>query len=184
MLYLGGFDRRKNVSGLLHAYARARGELDDVPLVIAGQLPTEDTAFTPHPRRIAEELGIGACVHYTGWVNEADKPALYSGATAFCFPSRYEGFGLPVLEAISCGTPAIVGSGSSLEEVAGPGGMAVSPTDTEALVEALIRVVGDADLRKTLERKALRHARRFSWRVTAEKTAAAYREALSMDERR
>jgi glycosyltransferase involved in cell wall biosynthesis len=184
LLYLGGFDRRKNVSNLLHAYARARGELDDVPLVIAGQLPTEDTAFTPHPKRIAEELGIGEYVHYTGWVNEADKPALYSGATAFCFPSRYEGFGLPVLEAISCGTPAIVGSGSSLEEVAGPGGMAVSPTDTEALVEALIRVVGDADLRKTLAQKGLGHARRFSWRITAEKTVAAYREALVMDERR
>jgi glycosyltransferase involved in cell wall biosynthesis len=180
LLYLGGFDRRKNVSGLLRAYARVRGELDDIPLVIAGRLPTGDTGFTPHPKRIAKELGIGAHVHYTGWVTEADKPALYAGATAFCFPSRYEGFGLPVLEAISCGTPAIVGGESSLEEVAGPGGVAVPRGDVDALADALIHLVGDPDLRRSLAQKGLAHARGFSWRATAEKTAAAYREALAM----
>ncbi len=184
LLYLGGFDQRKNVAGLLRAYAQAQGDLSHVPLVIAGRLPAEDTSFTPHPKRIAEELGISTRVHYTGWVLEADKPALYSGATAFCFPSRYEGFGLPVLEAIACGTPAIVGSGSSLQEVAGPGGIAVSPTETEALAGALIRVVKDADLRQSLASRGLAHARRFSWRATAEKTVEIYHEALSIDARR
>lgn len=184
LLYLGGFDQRKNVDGLLRAYARARDDLDDVPLVIAGRLPAEDTPFNPHPKRIMEELGISTRVHYTGWVLEADKPALYSGATAFFFPSLYEGFGLPVLEAIACGTPAIVGSGSSLEEVAGPGGIAVPPTDIKALSEALIRVVQDADLRQTLARRGLEHARRLSWRATAERTVEVYYEALSMDEHR
>ncbi|NLG27872.1 MAG: glycosyltransferase family 4 protein, partial [Chloroflexi bacterium] len=127
VLYLGGFDVRKNLASLLSAWARARGALGDARLVIAGRLPATDSAFAPHPRRLSAQRGLGDDVCFTGWVDEADKPALYSAARAFAFPSQYEGFGLPVLEAISCGTPAIVGAGSSLEEIAGPGGLVVDP---------------------------------------------------------
>ena len=105
-LYLGGFDARKNVGRTIEAYARmgsgGRGQEPGVRLVIAGKLPDADTAFTPDPRLAAARLGVDDCVHFTGWVDEADKPALYSLALATVFVSEYEGFGLPVLEAMAC----------------------------------------------------------------------------------
>ncbi|HHX63462.1 MAG TPA: glycosyltransferase family 4 protein [Chloroflexi bacterium] len=179
LLYLGGFDVRKNVPLLLEAYARCRERLGDVPLVIAGHLPEHDSAFAPDPRPVARRLGIEDGVWYTGRVDEADKPALYSGALAFVFPSRYEGFGLPVLEAISCGVPAVVADGSSLGEVAGPGGLVVPPDDVEALAGALVRLAEEPDLRATLSTRGLEHAARFSWEETARQTVAAYRDALA-----
>jgi len=177
LLYLGGFDRRKNVAVLLEAFALARKSLGGVPLVVAGRLPARDSAFAPDPRPIAGRLGLGEGVHYTGWVAEEDKPALYAGAVAFLFPSSYEGFGLPVLEAISCGTPAIVGGGSSLEEIAGPGGLVVPPGEATALAEAMVRLVEGPALREELSAKGREHARGFSWLQTARQTLAAYREA-------
>lgn len=178
LLYLGGFDRRKNLVGLLAAFALARERLKGISLVIAGRLPAGDSAFAPDPRPIARRLGLEDSVYYTGWVAEGDKPALYAGAEAFLFPSYYEGFGLPVLEAISCGTPVIVGGGSSLEEVAGPGGLVVPPKDVSALAEAMTRLVHEPELRQALSLKGREHARNFSWLQTARQTLAAYREAM------
>jgi len=109
-LYLGGFDARKNLSRLLAAYARLRHECGpaQVPLlVVAGRPPGVNTAFAPDPRVIAARLGISEAVHLIGWVDEADKPALYTLAQAAFFVSTYEGFGLPVLEAQACGCPVI-----------------------------------------------------------------------------
>lgn len=174
LLYLGGFDCRKNVIGLLQAFAQARGRISEVCLAIAGRLPASDSAFVPDPRPVAEALGLGESVRWLGWVDEDDKPALYSGATAFCFPSHYEGFGLPVLEAISCGTPAIVGGGSSLDEIAGPGGLVVSPDDLDALAEAMVALCRDAALRQELASAGLGHAAGFSWERTAQETLDAY----------
>jgi glycosyltransferase involved in cell wall biosynthesis len=130
LLYLGGFDARKNVERMIDAYAQIRSgvrsqetgvrrqasrdrdrpvvfpdpcPLSPVPcLVIAGKLPDADTAFAPDPRPVAARLGVGDCVHFIGWVDEADKPALYSLALGTVFVSEYEGFGLPVLEAMAC----------------------------------------------------------------------------------
>ncbi len=178
LLYLGGFDRRKNVPESLAAYAQALPELGDIPLVVAGRLPARDTAFTPDPRRIARELAIEPWVQFTGWVAEEDKPGLYAGAEVFLFPSRYEGFGLPVLEAISCGTPAIVASGSSLEEVGGAASLTVPPNDVSALARALARWADDADLRAQLRAACAPQATRFSTSEMAQRTLAAYAEAL------
>ncbi len=180
LLYLGGFDRRKNIPELLQAYAAARasgGEM--IPLVIAGRLPAQDTLFTPNPRRLAHELGLEGHVLFTGWVEEEDKPALYAGAWAFLFPSRYEGFGLPVLEAISCGTPAVVAGGSSLEEVAGPAALVVPPNDVPALAEAIRRIVFEKETRARLAAATQAQAARFSLREMALKTLQAYQEALT-----
>jgi len=174
LLYLGGFDCRKNVIGLLHAFAQARERLPEVCLAIAGRLPERDSAFAPDPRPVAEALGLGDRVRWLGWVEEGDKPALYSGAIAFVFPSYYEGFGLPVLDAISCGTPAIVGGGSSLDEIAGGGGLVVSPDDFDALAEAMVALCRDGVLRQELSKAGLRHAASFSWERTAQETLNAY----------
>jgi glycosyltransferase involved in cell wall biosynthesis len=106
LLYLGGFDARKNVRRMVEAYAKLVRKAGDrgsgIKLVFAGRLPDGDTAFTPDPRRIVTELGIEDSTHFTGWVDEADKPALYSMALGLVFVSEYEGFGLPVLEAMGC----------------------------------------------------------------------------------
>lgn len=108
-LYLGGFDVRKNVPGTLAAYRRYldRGGDPAVHLVIAGRLPENDSAFAPDPQKIAVDLGLTRQVHFCGWVDEADKHALYALSTAFIFPSRYEGFGMMVLEAMQAGTPVV-----------------------------------------------------------------------------
>jgi len=177
LLYLGGFDRRKQVPELLAAYAHS-GLATQMPLVVAGRLPSSDSAFSPDPRPIARELGIQDAVQFTGWVDEADKPALYRGARAFVFPSVYEGFGLPVLEALASGTPVIACHGSSLEEIAGPGGLLVDATDSEALADAMRRLVLDDSLRESLAGAGLVHAGQFSWDSTASQTALAYREVL------
>jgi glycosyltransferase involved in cell wall biosynthesis len=108
-LYLGGFDARKNVGTLLRAYCAylERGGDPAVYLVIAGKLPARDSAFAPDPQKAAAELGLSAQVHFCGWVEEADKPALYALATAYFFPSTYEGFGMTILEAMAAGTPVV-----------------------------------------------------------------------------
>lgn len=108
-LYLGGFDVRKNVAGIIGGYARylQRGGDPAVKLVLAGALPTADTDFFPDPRQLAQAAGCASQVHFCGWVEEADKPALYALATAFIFPSLYEGFGMMVLEAMQAGTPVV-----------------------------------------------------------------------------
>jgi len=177
LLYLGGFDRRKQVPELLQAYAHS-GLARDLPLVVAGRLPAQDTAFSPDPRPLARSLGLEESVRFTGWVEEADKPALYRGARGLVFPSLYEGFGLPVLESLACGTPAIACRGSSLEEVLGPGGLLVDAGDLEGLAHAMRRLAQDDALRATLAQAGLAHARRFSWDSTARETADAYREVL------
>jgi glycosyltransferase involved in cell wall biosynthesis len=108
-LYLGGFDMRKNVESTLAGYARylAQGGDPAVKLVLAGKLPTRDSVFAPDPRRQAAEQGISDGVTYCGWIDEADKAAIYAQAVAFVFPSLYEGFGMMLLEAMAAGTPVI-----------------------------------------------------------------------------
>jgi len=179
-LYLGGFDVRKNVAGLLLAFALMAERMPVAPaLVLAGQLPPKDTAFTPDPRRIARKLGVASRVHFTGWVEEADKPALYTASRAFVFPSRYEGFGLPVLEALACGTPTITSNVSSLPEVAGQAAMLVSPDSVMGLTAAMARLWQDGALQERLRDEALAQAARFSWSWTAQATVEVYADVLA-----
>jgi glycosyltransferase involved in cell wall biosynthesis len=182
LLYLGGFDQRKNVPTLLKAFAqlakdsRFEGRDSRVHLVMAGRLPEKGSDFFPDPRSIVQELGIGERVVFTGWVLEEDKPALYSGARALVFPSLYEGFGLPPLEALACGTPVIASNRGSLPEIVGDGGLLLEPDDVEGLAGAMEQLLNDDTLWGDLREKGLAHAARFSWEKTARETLAVYQE--------
>lgn len=114
-LYLGGFDVRKNLGAVFAAYQRylARGGDPAVRLVVGGKLPDAATAVLQDPRQLAADHGLQGQVHWCGWIDEADKPTLYARATAFLFPSLYEGFGMPVIEAMAAGTPVITSAAIS-----------------------------------------------------------------------
>ncbi len=177
LLYLGGFDQRRNLGTLFRALAAARrAEPGLPPLVLAGVLPAADTVLTPDPRRLAAEAGLSEGLHFLGRVDEGDKPALYSGALAFLFPSRYEGFGLTVLEALACGTPVICANATSLPEVGGPGALLVEADDVAGWAQAIVQIVGNPDLRSRLRAAGLAHAAGFSWARTASETLLAYQE--------
>jgi glycosyltransferase involved in cell wall biosynthesis len=115
---------------------------------------------------------------FTGFVAEEDLAALYSGAVAFVFPSLYEGFGLPALEAMACGTPVITSSTTSLPEVVGDAALLVDPMDPDALRDAMSTILSDHSLRADLRRKGLRRATEFSWTRCAELTAGTYYRAV------
>jgi glycosyltransferase involved in cell wall biosynthesis len=179
VLYLGGFDVRKNVTALIDAYHRAASAIGEThPLAIAGKLPHTDTPFAPDPRRLAQERGLGErVVRFIDFPGDADKPALYRGATAFVFPSRYEGFGLPPLEALACGTPVVGSDTSSIPEIVGDGGLLSPPDDVEGMAQALVKLATDADFHAELSRCALAQAARFSCGKMAQETLAVYRDA-------
>lgn len=163
LLYLGSLGPHKNVSTLLRAFALARetGQLD-IPLVIVG-----DARWGDQTLEVLMELGIREHVILTGRIPDADVPGMYSGATAFVFPSFYEGFGLPVLDAMTCGVPAIVSNGGALPEVVGGAGICLPPDSIEAWAETLCLICRDQNLRDKLGREGQVRASRFSWRRSA-----------------
>jgi glycosyltransferase involved in cell wall biosynthesis len=181
VLYLGGFDARKNIATVLDAYHRAAPSIGECwPLVVAGSLPERDTPFAPDPRRLAREQGMDErFVRFVDSPADADKPALYRGAAAFIFPSRYEGFGLPPLESLACGTPVVGGDVSSIPEIVGDAGVLLPPDDAQGMAEALICLATDDAFRAELGRRALAQAARFSWERTAQETLAAYGEVVA-----
>jgi glycosyltransferase involved in cell wall biosynthesis len=174
LLYVGTLHPRKNLVRLVEAFALllealgSRRELasQDLQLVLAGQKGWLYEEIFGRVRR----LGLTDRVVFTGYLPGADLPALLSGALAFVFPSLHEGFGLPVLEAMSCGTPVVCSDASSLPEVAGDAALLVDPLDTEAWAEALGQILRDDALRRTLVERGFRQVRRFSWRRCAEQT--------------
>ncbi len=183
LLYLGGFDVRKNLRVSLSAFKIVHETLPDVCLVIAGQLPEEDTLFTPDPRRMAHEFDLNQdALRFLDFVPESHKPALYRGARAFVFPSTYEGFGYPPLEAISCGVPVVAGNSSSLPEVVGAAGVLLDSGDVEGMAGALIQLIGDDAFHQELSQRAIEQSRIFSWNQTATQTAAAYRAVVGVNQ--
>jgi glycosyltransferase involved in cell wall biosynthesis len=173
LLYLGGFDNRKNLVLLFKALGKIQ---DDLPLAVAGQPPAPSPPLYPDVAAAAAPLGDR--VRWLGRVPEDEKAALYSAATAFVWPSRYEGFGLPPLEAMACGTPVICADASSVPEVTGNAALLVRPDDLESLVSAIDRVLDDAALRDKLREKGLRRAAELTWEKTARETLDVYRRVL------
>jgi glycosyltransferase involved in cell wall biosynthesis len=179
VLYLGGYDVRKNVSALLHAYTWVSAALgDQYPLVLAGRLPGKNTSFFPDPLRIARELGIEEYIVTPGWIAEEDRPLLYAAATVFVFPSRYEGFGLPVLEAMACGTPVVTSNVSSIPELAGPAAFQVDPNDTKYIAAPLIRLCTEEETNDEMIERGFAQVEKFSWEKTARQTLQAYRDVV------
>jgi len=166
VLYLGSNKPHKNLVRLVESWKLVNGKL-----VIAGAW---DERY-PEARRRAEELGLGDNVLWLGPVPEANLPALYAAATLFVFPSLYEGFGLPVLEAMACGTPVVCSNRSSLPEVAGDAAILVNPLDVNALAEAIEHVLADRALRTEMRAKGLAQVCHFTWEKTAQQTLNAYR---------
>ncbi len=123
-----------------------------------------------------QELGLGNEVQFLGYVPGEDLPYLYNAATVFVYPSLFEGFGLPVLEAMACGTPVIVADTSSLPEVVGDAGVRVPPLDVEAWADALAEMYEDAQRRREFGERARRRASAFSWERTAALTLNVYRD--------
>jgi glycosyltransferase involved in cell wall biosynthesis len=180
IFYLGGLDQRKNVPQLVRAFARIYRRLGDpnLQLFISGDPDKQHGPLFPDPRPGAAESGVSEQVVYR-FVEEEDKAAIYSAARLFVFPSIYEGFGLPPLEAMSCGVPVICSNRTSLPEVVGDAAISLDPDDTDALAEAMYNVLTNSALEADLRVRSLKQAAWFSWRKTARETISAYKEALA-----
>ncbi|UCC77731.1 MAG: glycosyltransferase family 4 protein, partial [Anaerolineales bacterium] len=165
-IYVGTLQPRKNLTRLLEAFAIVGQQLEHIHLVIAGK---RGWLYKPLFARV-QELGLDERVHFAGYVPQDDLPALISGACVFVLPSLYEGFGLPVVEAMACGTPVICSNVSSLPEVTADAAILVNPLDTAQLAEALGQVVADQQLRNTLANRGLLRASQFSWDKCAHET--------------
>jgi glycosyltransferase involved in cell wall biosynthesis len=176
LLALNSRTPRKNVGRTVDAFARlvAQNTIRNLSLVLAG---TADGADPTSPLGV-QRLEVRQRIVRTGRVPDTTLAALYRSATAFVYPSLYEGFGLPPLEAMQCGTPVITSNTSSLPEVVGDAGLLVDPYDVEALADAMLRLSSDPTLRQSLRAKGFARAAAFSWERTAACTIAAYRAAL------
>lgn len=176
VLFVGTLEPRKNLTRLVEAFARVRD--GRTKLVLAGGKGwLYDDLFAR-----VEELGLGDEVIFPGYVKNEDLPLWYNAATLMAYPSLYEGFGLPVLEAQACGTPVLTSNVSSLPEAAGDAALLVDPYDVSSLAEGLHRLLSESDLRRGLSERGLAHAGQFSWYQAAEETSRVYRRALG-DER-
>ncbi len=169
ILFVGNLRRIKNIPRLVEAYRLLRARSPNLPpLVLAGrdQMPQITSAYRGD-----------SSIRILGEVAADSLPALYSSASVFAFPSLYEGFGLPPLEAMACGCPVVASSGGSLPEVLGNAALLPDPLDTEAIAEALLRAMTDSNLRGILAERGRERVSRFSWKATAERTFDIYREA-------
>jgi glycosyltransferase involved in cell wall biosynthesis len=160
---------------LIEAFASARGE-GKLPhrLVIGGK---QGWLYEPIYARV-QELGLTEHVHFPGFIADEDLPAVYSAASFFAYPSLYEGFGLPIIEALACGTPVLTGDNSCLPEAGGPGALYVRAEETERIAEGILRLASDSALAAQLAAAGRRHALQFTWQRSAEQLWAAYNKVL------
>jgi glycosyltransferase involved in cell wall biosynthesis len=174
LLYVGNVEPRKNLSAIISAYAEVlkSKELKPKPrLVIAGS----DSGLCNDVFALPARLGISQDVSFIGPVADDELPLLYADAALFLFPSLHEGFGLPVLEAMACGTPVVTSNVTSLPEIAGDAAVVIDPTNTRELSDAMTAVLTHETLAEELREKGLDRARRFTWEETARQTLQVYK---------
>lgn len=175
LLSVGTVQPRKNYGRLIEALAALRARGHDLALVIVGGRGwLEDPIYAT-----LHATGMQDYVHFTGFADEDDLPALYSGALCCALPSLYEGFGIPVLEAMACGVPVVTSNLSSLPEVAGDAALLIDPYNLDALIDALARLVTDDTLRATLIANGLARARQFTWDASARHLRQVYTQLLA-----
>jgi glycosyltransferase involved in cell wall biosynthesis len=174
LLFVGGIDFKKNVARLVLAFALAceRGRLPHA-LVLAGPLQARGNPFFAAACAAADRAGIADRLVWAGYVPDGDLPALYAGADVLVFPSLWEGFGFPVLEAMACGTPVVTSAGTAMSEVAGEAALLVDPHDPQAIADGVLEAL-DPDTGRRLAQEGLRRARRYTWEQTAARTLAVY----------
>lgn len=170
ILSVGTIEPRKNLTSLLEAYHNLKKGRSESGLVIVGK---KGWLYADFFRRL-HELGLEDEVLFPGFVPDDDLPAFYSAADLFVFPSLYEGFGLPVLEALACGTPVVASNAASLPEVAGEAALLVDPSSVEALVRAMLDVLNSSELRDDLRARGPIQAAKFTWQRAARETLAVY----------
>jgi glycosyltransferase involved in cell wall biosynthesis len=173
VLYVGTLEPRKNLRGLIQAYTQCKAKKDFL-LVLAGGKGWK----YEHIFRLVDKLQLQDRVIFTGYVEEADLPGLYQCASLFVYPSFYEGFGLPPLEAMACGLPVIVSNTTSLPEVVRDAGIYVDPNDVEQIAFSIDTVLSDSELRRILIQRGLERAKLFSWEKTAKATLQLYEQVV------
>ena len=179
VLYLGANDLRKNLNRLIRAYAALPRPLRDThQLVVAGRQWPHDHPLYPDPKLVVQEMGLEDRVVFTGGIPEVEKATLLSAATVFAFPSLYEGFGLPVMEAMACGTPVLTANSSSLPEVVGDAAVLVDPTSVEAIRDGLAELLESPERRQDLAARGTERASRYRWSEVAERTVRVYEWAV------
>ena len=177
ILFVGTIEPRKNIPALLEAYAQLVVQDPDTPaLVIAGRRGW----LYDRVIEVYDRLDLGSRVIWLEEFGWADLPAIYNGASLFCLPSNYEGFGLPPLEAMACGTPVIVSDRASLPEVVGDAGVVIDPADIDALCAAMRQILSDQDFADDLRQRGLARAQSFSWRRAALETLVVYDSVLDI----
>ncbi|MGQ9466499.1 MAG: glycosyltransferase family 4 protein [Anaerolineae bacterium] len=174
VLFVGTLEPRKNLVRLIEAFARSGVDAETALVLVGARGWYDDEVFAT-----VERLGLSSRVHFPGYVPNDELPLWYNAARVFAYPSLYEGFGLPVLEAQACGTPVLTSSVSALPEAAGNGALRVDPYDVEAIAEGLRSLLTDETLREVLRRRGLEHAAQFSWPRTAAETVTVYQEAIA-----
>lgn len=181
VLAVGNLQPRKNLERIILAFRQllSSGQTD-VQLVLAGK----DEGLASHLQREAADLIESQQLVLTGYVPDEDLPALYNNARLLVYPSLYEGFGLPVLEAMACGTPVVTSDTSSLPEAAGDAALLVDPLQGDEIAQAMLRILTDARLALALSERGLRQASRFSWQRTAQETALVYQAVLDQQQGR
>lgn len=178
ILYVGSERRRKNLVGLFEAFAALKSEFPELKLVKVGG-PGRSKQFRSHAMKKLSSLGIAEDVIFVEYISELDLACYYSSAALLAYPSLYEGFGLPPLEAMACGCPVVTSNVSSLPEVVGEAGIMVDPYDTNSLVQAMRQVLTDRELRDNMVRAGLEQSKKFSWEKTAELTMQVYKKVAA-----
>jgi len=175
IFYLGGLDQRKNVQQLVRAFAHVHRQVGDpqLQLLIAGNPDKQKGSLFPDPRPVAADLGMSGQIIYR-FVEEEDKTALYSGTSLFVFPSLYEGFGLPPLEAMASGVPVVVSDRTALPEVCGTAAVYADPDDPASIASGIDRLLGDKSFYEEKKESGLKRASQFTWT----NTALAFRESI------
>jgi len=176
ILYVGGLGPNKNIIRLIKAYYKLKKQNFDHKLVLVGAKRWQYNKIS----KLLKILDLQKDVIFLGYLPREDLPALYNAADLFVYPSLYEGFGLPPLEAMACGTPVITSNTSSLPEVVGDAGIMVDPYDVDGLAKAMYEVLTNDGLKEELRKRGLKRAKLFSWRKTAEETLKIYEEVYNI----